>query len=125
MQLIQHVHILPVDCETNWRSCVEALRKNSNNQLSVLHSDSVIKCMLWSCHDIKERHGLLLLDGLFLLFEPLITAQSIQFANGADGRQRRQEYDRTFSHDALDSYYSTFNKASFFVKYSCLLNDKM
>ena len=45
---------------------------------------------------------------LFKLFEPLIGAKCIQYANKLDGRTRRNTYDAVFSHDALKSYYETF-----------------
>ena len=51
-------------------------------------------------------------DDLFLLFEPLITMDSIQYANGADGRKRRKMYDQSYSHQAITEYYETFQKVS-------------
>ncbi|GFO36254.1 cytochrome p450 20a1-like, partial [Plakobranchus ocellatus] len=54
---------------------------------------------------------------LFSLFEPLIGSASIQYANGADGRSRRQHYDRAFGHDRLPAYYNMFQRAAdLFVK---------
>ncbi|CAL1534074.1 unnamed protein product [Lymnaea stagnalis] len=47
---------------------------------------------------------------LFKLFEPMIGPLSIQYANGADGRKRRQCYDRAFEHEKLHGYYETFQK---------------
>uniref|UniRef100_A0A1I8FSC8 Cytochrome P450 n=1 Tax=Macrostomum lignano TaxID=282301 RepID=A0A1I8FSC8_9PLAT len=38
---------------------------------------------------------------LFKLFEPLIGPKSIQYANGLDGRTRRNTFDRAFSHEAV------------------------
>lgn len=38
---------------------------------------------------------------LFKLFEPLIGKKSIQYANGPEGRKRRQLMDRSFSHEAV------------------------
>uniref|UniRef100_T1JCU8 Cytochrome P450 n=1 Tax=Strigamia maritima TaxID=126957 RepID=T1JCU8_STRMM len=45
---------------------------------------------------------------LFKCLEPLIGSDSIQFANGIDGRQRRKHYDRYFSHSWSISYFKTF-----------------
>ena len=47
---------------------------------------------------------------LFKLFEPLITPLSIQYANGADGRKRRNNYDKAFSHQAVMGNVELFNK---------------
>ncbi|XP_072179123.1 cytochrome P450 20A1-like [Diadema setosum] len=49
---------------------------------------------------------------LFQLFEPLITADSIQYANGADGRKRRDLTDRCFGFQALQNHVAVFNKIS-------------
>uniref|UniRef100_A0A0B6YSD6 Cytochrome P450 n=1 Tax=Arion vulgaris TaxID=1028688 RepID=A0A0B6YSD6_9EUPU len=49
---------------------------------------------------------------LFKTFEPLIGADSIQFANGADGRKRRQQYDRAFAHEKFPIYYDKFQKVA-------------
>ncbi|XP_050388413.1 cytochrome P450 20A1 isoform X1 [Patella vulgata] len=46
------------------------------------------------------------------LFEPLFTNESIQFSNGSDGRSRRQDYDKGFSHDELNSFYDDMNKVA-------------
>lgn len=45
---------------------------------------------------------------LFKLFEPLIGKKSIQYANGPEGRKRRQLMDRSFSHEAVKDYYEHF-----------------
>ena len=45
---------------------------------------------------------------LFKLFEPLIGKKSIQYANGPEGRKRRQLMDRSFSHEAVTDYYEHF-----------------
>lgn len=47
---------------------------------------------------------------LFAMFEPLIGASSIQYANGSEGRSRRRNYDRAFSHDNLKNYYESFQE---------------
>ncbi|XP_064614142.1 cytochrome P450 20A1-like [Liolophura sinensis] len=49
---------------------------------------------------------------LFKLLEPLITADSIQFANYEEGRRRRRVYDKAFSHAAISQYYSSFQKVA-------------
>ncbi|XP_059172500.1 cytochrome P450 20A1-like [Physella acuta] len=49
---------------------------------------------------------------LFKLFEPMIGPLSIQFANGADGRKRRQYYDRAFEHEKLQTYFESFQKVA-------------
>lgn len=49
---------------------------------------------------------------LFKMFEPLIGARSVQYANGANGRARRKHYDQAFSHFRLCSYYEMFQKAA-------------
>ena len=49
-------------------------------------------------------------DDLFLIFEPLITMDSIQYANGSDGRQRRKLYDQSYTHQAIIDYYDTFQQ---------------
>jgi len=41
---------------------------------------------------------------LFLLFEPLIGKQSIQYINGAEGRALRHSLDKPFSHEACQNY---------------------
>lgn len=45
---------------------------------------------------------------LFKMFEPLIGKKSIQYANGPEGRKRRQMIDRSFSHEAVKDYYEHF-----------------
>ena len=52
----------------------------------------------------------LLTAELFKLFEPLIGKKSIQYANGPEGRKRRQLMDRSFSHEAVKDYYEHFVK---------------
>ncbi|XP_792896.3 cytochrome P450 20A1 [Strongylocentrotus purpuratus] len=47
---------------------------------------------------------------LFKLFEPLITPDSIQYANGGDGRKRRDLTDRCFGFQALQNFIGVFNK---------------
>ncbi|XP_005090891.1 cytochrome P450 20A1 [Aplysia californica] len=45
---------------------------------------------------------------LFRFIEPLISMQSLQFANGSDGRMRRKAYDRPFSHENLKKHFAEF-----------------
>jgi len=52
----------------------------------------------------------LLTADLFKLFEPLIGKKSIQYANGPEGRKRRQLMDRSFSHEAVKDYCEHFVK---------------
>ena len=52
-------------------------------------------------------------DEFFLLFESLMTMDSIQFANGSDGRQRRKVYDQAYTHQAIQQYYEVFQKVKF------------
>ncbi|XP_074651850.1 cytochrome P450 20A1-like [Tubulanus polymorphus] len=47
---------------------------------------------------------------IFKLFEPLIGAKSIQFANGADARQRRKLYDNCYSHQEVSALYPLLNE---------------
>ena len=54
----------------------------------------------------------LLTADLFKLFEPLIGRKSIQYANGPEGRKRRQLMDRSFSHEAVKDYYEHFVKVN-------------
>ncbi|XP_038078617.1 cytochrome P450 20A1-like [Patiria miniata] len=49
---------------------------------------------------------------LFALFEPLIGKNSIQFANKADGKRRRNIYDVPFGHDSVKYFYETFNEVA-------------
>ena len=49
---------------------------------------------------------------LFMMFEPFITSHSIQYANGADGKSRRTNFDKTFSYDSLDMYYNKLQGVS-------------
>ena len=49
---------------------------------------------------------------LFLLFEPLIGKMSIQYANDEDGRERRRNYDVSFSHEAVNDMMDVFNKVN-------------
>ena len=42
------------------------------------------------------------------MFEPLIGRKSIQYANGLEGRKRRQLMDRSFSHESVKEYYEHF-----------------
>ena len=53
-------------------------------------------------------------DDLYMLIEPLITMDSIQYANGADGRKRRKIYDQSYSHQAITEYYETFQRVCLF-----------
>ena len=56
------------------------------------------------------------LADLFKLFEPLIGKKSIQYANGPEGRKRRQLMDRSFSHEAVQDYYEHFVKVNILSK---------
>ncbi|XP_064627811.1 cytochrome P450 20A1-like [Lineus longissimus] len=47
---------------------------------------------------------------LFKLFEPLIGPMSIEFANKADGRMRRNTYDKCYSHSVIKCLYPIFNE---------------
>ena len=58
---------------------------------------------------------------LFRLFEPLIGKKSIQYANGLEGRKRRQLMDRSFSHEAVKDYYDHFIKVSYNFCFVCIL----
>lgn len=60
---------------------------------------------------------------LFKLFEPLIGKKSIQYANGPEGRKRRQLMDRSFSHEAVKDYYEHFVRVcgSFSMHDKCCL----
>ncbi|KAL5007031.1 hypothetical protein ScPMuIL_015837 [Solemya velum] len=49
---------------------------------------------------------------LFSLFEPFIGSKSIQYANGSDGRARRQNYDKAFTKEQIRGYYSTLKEIS-------------
>ena len=55
------------------------------------------------------------LGELFALFEPMIGNNSMQYANGKDGRTRRNIYDPTFAHASLKYYYGTFNKVDVLI----------
>eukprot|EP00794_Sanderia_malayensis_P003260 gene3260-3741_t len=48
----------------------------------------------------------------FAMFMPLIGENSIQYANGADGRKKRQILDRSFSHAAMSGYAPVFNEVA-------------
>ena len=65
-------------------------------------------------------------DELFLLFEPLITMDSIQYANGTDGRQRRKLFDQSYSHQSIVDYYSTFQRVSIKeLQVTCIKKNEM
>lgn len=49
---------------------------------------------------------------LFKMFEPFIGPKSLQFANKSDGRERRNQYDKPFSHDEIKRYYQTYQDVS-------------
>ncbi|KAJ8313733.1 hypothetical protein KUTeg_008294 [Tegillarca granosa] len=49
---------------------------------------------------------------LFKLFEPFIGTASIQYANGKDGRNRRNHYDKPLSHESLKQYYNDFQEVA-------------
>ncbi|XP_078321122.1 cytochrome P450 20A1-like [Crassostrea virginica] len=49
---------------------------------------------------------------LFKMFEPLIGEKSIQYANKADGRNRRKLYDPVLSSDYLHHYYTAMQEVS-------------
>lgn len=48
----------------------------------------------------------------FMMFEPMLTPHSISYANGADGRLRRQAYDKVFNYDGLHIYYDMLQKVA-------------
>jgi cytochrome P450 family 20 subfamily A len=56
---------------------------------------------------------------MFELFRPLITSDSIQYANYEDGRNRRSVYDPAFQHKAIQSYFHVFVECAeeFVTKY--------
>jgi cytochrome P450 family 20 subfamily A len=62
---------------------------------------------LYSCQNFANFSGTV---DLFKLFEPLIGEQSIQYANQDEGKWRRQNYDVSYSHDAINEMLETFNK---------------
>ncbi|KAL4222448.1 hypothetical protein ACF0H5_018487 [Mactra antiquata] len=47
---------------------------------------------------------------LYELFKPLIGAKCIQYANGTEGRARRQLYDKCLTHDAVKKYFLDFQE---------------
>ena len=49
---------------------------------------------------------------LFSLLEPFIGPESLQYANGDDGKSRRKAYDRTMSHKAVVSYIKDFENCA-------------
>ena len=49
---------------------------------------------------------------LFKMFEPLIGEKSIQYANKADGRNRRKLYDPVLASDYLHHYYTAMQEVS-------------
>ncbi|XP_077997364.1 cytochrome P450 20A1-like [Glandiceps talaboti] len=49
---------------------------------------------------------------LFEFVKPLVGPQSISFANGEDGFERRRVYDPPFRHRAIRNYYPIFEKAA-------------
>ncbi|KAL8600517.1 hypothetical protein ACOMHN_005011 [Nucella lapillus] len=49
---------------------------------------------------------------LFRIFEPFITRHSIMYANGADGKLRRQAFEKVFHYDSLGIYYSKVQKVA-------------
>ncbi|CAG0882950.1 unnamed protein product [Darwinula stevensoni] len=49
---------------------------------------------------------------LFAFLEDLVGKKSIQYANGKDGRMRREQYDKCFSHAACISYFPIIKKVS-------------
>lgn len=64
---------------------------------------------------------------LFALFEPSITKYSIQYANGEDGKSRRFDFDKTFSHENLVIYYDKFQKVNcfFILKLNCFISEAL
>ena len=73
---------------------------------SEIVKDAVLISQLYQC-------SVHISGDLFRLFEPLIGKKSIQYANGPDGRKRRQLMDRSFSHEAVKDYYDHFVKVSY------------
>lgn len=51
-------------------------------------------------HHVFDRPPL-----LFKMFEPFTTEHSIQYANGDDGKSRRQDFDKVFDFEKLGIYY--------------------
>ncbi|XP_052251216.1 cytochrome P450 20A1-like [Dreissena polymorpha] len=49
---------------------------------------------------------------LFMMFEPVFSLKSIQFANGEDGRARRKHYDTVFTHEAMKRYFLDFQEVA-------------
>ena len=50
----------------------------------------------------------LLLECMLEIFRPLITSESIEFANYEEGRSRRRQYDPAFQHKAIRTYFNVF-----------------
>ncbi|XP_053373354.1 cytochrome P450 20A1-like [Mercenaria mercenaria] len=63
---------------------------------------------------------------LFELFEPLIGAKCIQYANGEDGRARRNLYDKCLTHEATHKYFIIFQEIAdeLAKKWETMLNDE-
>lgn len=63
---------------------------------------------------------------LFQLFEPLIGPKSIQYANGTDGRARRDLYDKCLTAGAIRKYFLTFQEIAdeLAKKWETMLNEE-
>ncbi|XP_076460824.1 cytochrome P450 20A1-like [Babylonia areolata] len=48
----------------------------------------------------------------FRVFEPLFTRHGIDYANGTEGKLRRQTYDKVFRYEKLDMYYDNLQKVA-------------
>ena len=81
---------------------------------SEIVKDAVLISQLYQC-------SVHISGDLFRLFEPLIGKKSIQYANGPEGRKRRQLMDRSFSHEAVKDYYDHFVKVSYNFCFVCIL----
>lgn len=54
---------------------------------------------------------------LFKLFEPLIGAKSIQYANKEDGKNRRKQYNTVFNQNYLHHYYAKIQEVKKLVSF--------
>ncbi|XP_071966177.1 cytochrome P450 20A1-like [Antedon mediterranea] len=61
---------------------------------------------LWKAHmKVFDRP-----NDLYALFLPLITQQSVQYANKEEGRKRRKLTDHAFGHHMLENFYGVFHE---------------
>jgi cytochrome P450 len=64
------------------------------------------------CFQLEKKNEWCFSGDLYRIMTPVFRGSSIIFQNGADGRARRQLYDKSLHHENLNMYATQLHKVS-------------